>query len=75
MGHYSLFQEFEVQNKKTMPWTKTTKVGQRGHFAQQLLTRCGFCPKGHFCWHLTVITSLCSKNHRKLIDGYLVVIF
>jgi hypothetical protein len=46
-----------------------------GHFVLQLLTRGGFCPKGYFCWHLTVITSFCAKNHRKLIDGYLVVIF
>jgi hypothetical protein len=30
IGHYSLFYEFEVQNKKSMPWTKITKVGQRG---------------------------------------------
>jgi hypothetical protein len=45
------------------------------HFALQLLTRGGFCPKGYFCWHLTVIISFCAKNHRKLRDGYLVVIF
>jgi hypothetical protein len=45
------------------------------HFALQLLTRGGFCPEGYFCWHLTVITSFCAKNHRKLRDGYLVVIF
>jgi hypothetical protein len=25
-----LFYEFEVQNKKSMPWTKITKVGQKG---------------------------------------------
>jgi hypothetical protein len=46
-----------------------------GNFVLQLLTRGGFCPKGYFCWHLTVIISLCAKNHRKLRDGYLVVIF
>jgi hypothetical protein len=46
-----------------------------GHFALQLLIRGGFCPKGYFCWHLTVIISFCAKNHRKLRDGYLVVIF
>jgi hypothetical protein len=46
-----------------------------GHFALQLLIRGGFCPKGYFCWHLTVIISSCAKNHRKLRDGYLVVIF
>jgi hypothetical protein len=46
-----------------------------GHFALQLLTRSGFCPKGYFCWHLTVIISFCAKNHRKLRDGHLVVIF
>ena len=46
-----------------------------GHFALQLLIRGGFCPKGYFCWHLTVILSFCTKNHRKLRDGYLVVIF
>jgi hypothetical protein len=34
-----------------------------------------FCPKGYFCWHLTVIISFCAKNHRNLRDGYLVVIF
>jgi hypothetical protein len=45
-----------------------------GHFALQLLTRGGFCPKGYFCWHLTAITSFCAKNHRKFSDGYLVVI-
>jgi hypothetical protein len=75
IGHYSLFYEFEVQNKKSMPWTKITKVGQRGHSALQLLTRSGFCPKGHFCWYLTVITCFCAKNHRRLFGGYLVVIF
>jgi hypothetical protein len=37
-----------------------------GHFALQLLIRGGFCPKGYFCWHLTVIISFCAKNHRKL---------
>jgi hypothetical protein len=58
-----------------MPWTKITKVGQRGHFALQLLTRGGFCPKGYFCWYLIVITCFCAKNHKKLIGGYLVVIF
>ena len=46
-----------------------------GHFVLQLLTRGGFCPKGYFCWHLTVIISFCAKNHRKLRDGYLVVNF
>jgi hypothetical protein len=46
-----------------------------GHFALQLLTRGGFCPKGYFCWHLIVITNFCAKNHRKLRGGYLVVIF
>jgi hypothetical protein len=46
-----------------------------GHFALQLLIRGGFCPKGYFCWHLTVKISFCAKNHRKLRDGYLVVIF
>jgi hypothetical protein len=46
-----------------------------GHFVLQLLTRGGFCPKSYFCWHLTVIISFCVKNHRKLRDGYLVVIF
>ena len=45
-----------------------------GHFALQLLTRGRFCPKGYFCWHLIIIPSLCAKNHRKLRDGYLVVI-
>jgi hypothetical protein len=58
-----------------VPWTKITNVGQMGHFALQLLTRGEFCPKGYFCWHLTVITSFCGKNHRKLSDGFLVVIF
>jgi hypothetical protein len=46
-----------------------------GHFVLQLLTRGGFCPKGYFCWNLTVLISFCAKNHRKLIDDYLVVIF
>jgi hypothetical protein len=46
-----------------------------GHFALQLLIRGGFCPKGYFCWHLTKIIGFCAKNHRKLRDGYLVVIF
>jgi hypothetical protein len=23
-----------------------------GHFILQLLTRCGFCPNGYFCWHV-----------------------
>jgi uncharacterized membrane protein YqaE (UPF0057 family) len=46
-----------------------------GHFVLQLLTRGGVCPKGYFCWHLTVIISFCAKNHRKLRDGYLVMIF
>jgi hypothetical protein len=46
-----------------------------GHFVLQLLTRGGFCPKGYFCWHLTVIISFSAKNHRKLRVGYLVVIF
>ena len=46
-----------------------------GHFALHLLIRCGFCPKGYFCWHLTVIIGFCAKNHRKLRDGYLVMIF
>ena len=46
-----------------------------GHFALELLIRGGFCPKGYFCWYLTVITCFCAKNHRKLRDGYLVVIF
>ena len=45
------------------------------HFVLQLSTRNGFCPKGYFCWYLTVIRSFCAKNHRKLRDGYLVVIF
>jgi hypothetical protein len=40
-----------------------------GHFILQLLTRGGFCPKGYFCWYLTVIISFCVKNHRKLTDG------
>ena len=46
-----------------------------GHFVLQLLIRGGFCPKGYFCWHLTVKIGFCAKNHRKLRDGYLVVIF
>jgi hypothetical protein len=46
-----------------------------GNFVLQLLTRCGFCPKGYFCWHLTALISFCVKNLRKLRDGYLVVIF
>jgi hypothetical protein len=46
-----------------------------GNFVLQPLTRGGFCPKDYFCWHLTVVTSFCAKNHRKLRDGYLVVIF
>jgi hypothetical protein len=46
-----------------------------GHFALQLLTRGGFCLRGYFCWHLPVIIIFCAKNHRKLRDGYLVVIF
>jgi hypothetical protein len=54
---------------------KEQKLGKRGHFALQLLTRGGFCPRGHFCWYLTVITCFCAKNHRKLIGGYLLVIF
>ena len=41
-----------------------------GHFALHLIIRGGFCPKGYFCWHLTVIISFCAKNHRKLRDGY-----
>jgi hypothetical protein len=46
-----------------------------GHFVLQLLIRGGFYTKGYFCWHLTVIISFCAKNHRKLRDGYLVMIF
>jgi hypothetical protein len=45
------------------------------HFALQLLTRGGLCPKCYFCWHLIIITSFCAKNHKKLRNGYLVVIF
>jgi hypothetical protein len=46
-----------------------------GHFVLQLLIRGGFCPKGYFCWHLIVIIRFWAKNHRKIRDGYLVVIF
>jgi hypothetical protein len=46
-----------------------------GHFVLQLLLRGGFCPKGYFCWHLTVIIGFCAKNHRKLRGGYLILIF
>jgi hypothetical protein len=45
-----------------------------GHFVLQLLLRSGFCPKGYFCWNLTVIIGFCAKNHRKLRGGYLVMI-
>jgi hypothetical protein len=58
-----------------MLWTKITRLGQRGHFALQLLTRGRFCPKGHFRWYLKVITCFCAKNHRGLLSGYLVMIF
>jgi hypothetical protein len=46
-----------------------------GHFTLHLLIRGEFCPKGYFCWHLTVIIGFCAKNHRKLRDGHLVMIF
>ena len=46
-----------------------------GHFVLQLLIRGGVCPKGYFCWLLTVIIGFCAKNHRKLRGGYLVMIF
>ena len=36
-----------------------------GHFVLQLLIRGGVCPKGYFCWHLTVIIGFYAKNHRK----------
>ena len=46
-----------------------------GHFTLHLLIRGEFCPKGYFCWHLTVIIGFCVKNHRKIRDGHLVMIF
>jgi hypothetical protein len=46
-----------------------------GHFTLHLLIRGELCPKGYFCWHLTVIIGFCAKNHRKLRGGYLVMIF
>jgi hypothetical protein len=36
-----------------------------GHFALQLLITGGFCPKGYFCWHLTLIISFCAKKSQK----------
>jgi hypothetical protein len=60
---------------RVCPGQKQQKLGQRGHFALQLLTKGGFCPKGHFCWYLKVITCFCAKNHRRIFGGYLVVIF
>jgi hypothetical protein len=36
-----------------------------GHFVLQLLIRGGVCPKGYFCWHLTVLIGFCAKKPQK----------
>ena len=41
-----------------------------GHFALHPLIRSEFCPKGHFCWHLTVIIGFCAKKSQK-VKGWL----